>query len=102
MSDPNEDDLSDFVSKLHASFYLETWISPSEDGKGFDWKATLNGEDFLDGYWKATRSGTEKTFNKALKRTIDPKQDDPWYPRRYRDRGEWSEVELATDRNKGR
>lgn len=94
--------LSNLVRKLHASYHVETWVYPRENGvRGFDWKATVNGEDFLDGYWKATRTGTAPTLKKAMIDAAYPSRKNPAGPRRYRDRGEWTDEELANDPHKG-
>lgn len=94
MSEPAED-LSDVVRKLHASYEINVKIYP--DAGKVHWVATISGEDFLDGYWKATRTGSAKNHDKALKAAVKLKKNERWVPR-YRDRGEWTAEERASDK----
>lgn len=88
------EDISDFVRKVHATYDIRVQVFPV-NGKVY-WIGTMSGEDFLDGYWMATREGTARTTQKALRAAVTATKKDPWVTR-YRDRGEWTEAEMSAD-----
>lgn len=93
-TDNTAEDISDFVRKVHATYDIHVQVFP-ENGK-MRWVATMSGEDFLDGYWKATREGVAKNTKKALVAAVTASKKDPWVTR-FRDRGEWTETEMKND-----
>lgn len=59
-----EEDLDHALYKLHSDHRLTVHIQAAEHG--VTWKATLSGEDFLDGEWTETISGTSTTHREAI------------------------------------
>jgi hypothetical protein len=76
MSLTDDFDFSELIRKLHSTFDLKVHTEPC--GDVIKWTAVLSGEDFLNGHWKATRTGYAKTTQKAFKAASNATKKNPW------------------------